>query len=318
VAAVLEDGLIRDARVLLDAKLLGALHGELGRRLGAAGAREALLQAGFFQGLRDALRAAGNARGMIAGRAGPVLAMLLAPAAADDGALAVAGRWPARVEAEALLASGGRRRACGCALSAGYTSGWLAGLWETDVVAVERSCAARGEAECAFVARETSDWRHRADPAALASLEVLPFAELREAVERDLGAERHSEIRPGQLDPESPAVHVWGPVMIVPYAGDQTVAAVETVSREPGGAAITVVVIDLEGVVLDDGFGALALERCLEAIHAWGAEAVLAGVAPLSQPVVDEIGHGSLVVCKDLQSAIAAAFQIAEAQRHLM
>ncbi len=58
----LDEALVRDPRFLTDARLLAALHGEMRRRLGDAAADVALLQAGFFHGLRDALRVTGDAR----------------------------------------------------------------------------------------------------------------------------------------------------------------------------------------------------------------------------------------------------------------
>ena len=111
-------------------------------------------------------------------------------------------------------------------------------------------------------------------------------------------------------------MHVWGPVMVVPYAGDQTAVAVEAVSRQPAAAGVTVVVVDLQGAIVDDGFGAVALERVVEVIESHGAEAVLAGLSPLSARVVAGLGHEPIATRKDLRSAIALAFQIAESQRH--
>jgi hypothetical protein len=77
-------------------------------------------------------------------------------------------------------------------------------------------------------------------------------------------------------------------------------------------------VIDLDGAVVDDGFGAVALERVVDAIHGWGAEAVLTGLSPLSQRVVSALTGDPIVVPKDLHNAIATAFRIAESQRRAL
>jgi len=106
--------------------------------------------------------------------------------------------------------------------------------------------------------------------------------------------------------------------MVVPYSGEDTAVTIETVARDPGAADVSVVVVDLAGAVVDDGFGAVALERIVDAIHGWGAEAVLTGLSPLSQRVVSSLAGNPIVVPKDLQNAIATAFRIAESQRRAL
>jgi anti-anti-sigma regulatory factor len=205
-----------------------------------------------------------------------------------------------------------------CLLSMGYTSGWLSSLWEADVLALERTCSARGDAACTFEVREAAAWLASGDPAACLLLPALPFGALRDRVERERreAAGTDDDGPEDAFDPASPAVHVWGPVMVVPYAGDETAVAVEAVARQPAAAGVTVVVVDLQGAIVDDGFGAVALERVVEVIEAQGAEAILAGISPLSARVVESLGHGPVTARKDLRSAIALAFQIAESQRH--
>jgi anti-anti-sigma regulatory factor len=237
------------------------------------------------------------------------------PAGARSGG-ALRGSWPAQIEAEAVLVARGRSAAPACRLSAGYTSGWISGLWEADVLAVERRCAAHGDRACTFEARDAAAWGAAHESTARRLLAELPFAALRQAVERELREAPADEDDAGTaFDPESPAVHVWGPVMVVPYAGDETAVAVEAVTREPAAAGVTVVVVDLHGAAVDDGFGAVALERVVDAIESHGAEAVIAGLSPLSERVVAGLARAPIVAGKDLRSAIATAFLIAEAQR---
>jgi hypothetical protein len=321
VRAALEDALVRDPRFLCDARLLASLHGELRRRLGEAEAARALLQAGFFHGLRDAGSARfdapprSRASDAPAACATPLVPLRFA-STPDAHGPALRGHWPRQGEAEAIRMTRGRQAAPACLVSAGYTSGWLSGLGDGDVVALERRCAAAGHARCEFEARDAAAWRALGDPAAAALLDALPFALLREAV----GLEQPAPVPPpeGAFDPESPAIHVWGPVMVVPYAGEETAVAVEAVSRDPGASAVSVVVVDLAGAIVDDGFAAVALERLLERIHDWGAEAVITGLSPLSERVVAGLAGEPIVVPKDLRAAIATAFQIAEAQRRAL
>jgi hypothetical protein len=77
-------------------------------------------------------------------------------------------------------------------------------------------------------------------------------------------------------------------------------------------------VVDLRGEPLDDGLEAAALEQALEAIESWGAEALLTNVSSAAEAVVCDLEARYVVLRKDLPEAVAAAFQISEAQRHLL
>ena len=107
--------------------------------------------------------------------------------------------------------------------------------------------------------------------------------------------------------------------MVLPFSGsDECLRAIDLIGRDPAAGEVSVVVLDLSGAVIDEGFGAVALENVLEAIEAFGAEPVLAGVSPLSERVVGELQGSHLVLRKDLPMAIASAFQIAHAQRRFL
>lgn len=312
-----------EPRFLSDGRFLGALHDELREQLGAAEADAALLQLGFLHGLRDALDVvvSGFGQGAEYARHVPVaprLAIRFAPGS-ESGGYAVEGAWPERHEAEAVLAALGTATSPRCVLSAGYTSGWLSGIHDADLLALEHRCAVRGDAACHFEAREASDWLARGHPRALEVLEALPFGALRDAVIRHLES-RPAPERPDRevFEPGAPIVHVWGPVMVIPFSGaDESARALELIGRDPGARGVRVVIVDLGGAILDDGFGAAALEQVLDAVEGWGAEPVLTGVSPLSAPVVADLERSHLVIHKDLPEAIAAGFQIAQALRHV-
>ncbi len=311
----IDEGLAADPRFLADPRLLAALHTELRRSQLAGNASAALLRAGFLHGLRDGGRA--RLGDGVGGMAAPLLAMRFASATAGGSAgrpLTLHGSWPGRIEAEAVLIACGRPAAPSCLLSTGYTSGWMSALWESDVLVVERSCAACGDDLCRFEARDAGAWLAGGESVASGLLAALPFGELRDRVDREL--REAPDLPSGEaFDPCSPAIHVWGPVMVVPYAGDETAIAVEAVACDPAATGVTVVVVDLQGAIIDDGFGAVALERVVEVIEGRGAEAVLAGISPLSERVVAGLGCGAILMRKDLRSAIALGFQIAESQR---
>jgi hypothetical protein len=167
------------------------------------------------------------------------------------------------------------------------------------------------------LAQEASVWRESGDPAALKVLEALPFAIFRSFVQAHLDSVGGSDPALDQVDPGSSVVHIWGPVMVIPFQGGDTVLnAVELIGQDPAARDVSVVVLDLSGAIIDEAYGALALEQVLELIEAWGAEAIFAAVSPLSEATIADLERQPLLIHKDLAEAIAAAFQIANAQRH--
>lgn len=308
----------RDSRVLLDPSFLGTLHAELERELEPFEAEMALLQMGFLHGLQDVTRALAATAELRSDRAGRVLLPPLRmpyralPEEGLRGELVLAGIWPDRHEATARRAALGASEAPVCGLSAGYTSGWLSGAFDADLLAVERRCCAASGASCRFEAREVESWLRRGDEAAERGLVALPFERLRTLVRQRFasGAGRAG------LDREAAAVHIWGPVMVVPYGGpDETLQAIAMLTRDSGAAHVSVVVVDLGGAIIDEAFGALALEQLVQSADAWGLETLFADPSPLSEGVLRDLDHPPLMVVKDLEPAIALAFQIARSQR---
>jgi len=310
--------LLQDPGLLLDPNYLAAVHLEAGAGEGAA---RMLLQMGFLCGLQDALRAVADAfSGSLSGGL-PVMSPPLpvrfstTTPQASDAALALIGEWPERTEAGARLGALGSAAAPSCWLSAGYTSGWLSGTLDVDILALETRCDACGDEGCQFEAREPQAWREH-DPQSARWLDALPFAALRafvsERIDRDL-----TEPSDGHhFDPEAAVIHIWGPIMVIPFSGpDEAFAAIDLIGRDPAAREVSVVVVDLTGAVLDDGFGAVALEQIVDLVEAWGAEAIFAGASELSERVVADLERAPLLAYKDVSEAIAAALRIAASQR---
>jgi hypothetical protein len=322
-----ESVLARDSRVVLDPNFLTALHGELARELDAEQTATTLLQMGFLHGLQDVTRAlAVTAESRPYENMASFTLPLRMPCRpheppSDPGAIWIEGNWPDHHEALAHLSALGQGRESVCYLSAGYTSGWLSGAFDADLVAVETSCSASGEHDCRFVAREAGAWSSRGDPRAAKSLAALPFEELRALVRercaRDPERALPSEITsPGAMDRDAAAVHIWGPVMVLPYAGpNETLEALELLARDPTAAAVSVIVLDLGGAIVDEAFGALALEQLVQTAEGWGAEVIFVDPSPLSDRVLADLDHPPLLVEKGLEEAVALAFQIARSQK---
>jgi hypothetical protein len=322
-----ESVLARDSRVVLDPNFLAALHSELARELDPEQSAATLLQMGFLHGLQDATRAlAATAEARPDGRGVSLALPLRMPCrshepAGTPGGICVAGAWPDRQEATAHLSAIGRGENSVCYLSAGYTSGWLSGAFDADLIAVETSCSASGQHGCEFIAREAAEWSSHGDPRAARSLAALPFAALRALVrercardpERSLPGEAPSV---GPMDRDAAAVHIWGPVMVLPYAGpNETLSALELLARDPAASGVSVIVLDLGGAIVDEAFGALALEQLVQTAEGWGAEVIFVDPSPLSQRVLADLDHPPLLVEKGLEAAVALAFQITRSQR---
>jgi hypothetical protein len=104
--------------------------------------------------------------------------------------------------------------------------------------------------------------------------------------------------------------------MVIPFAGpEEAMHAMELIGSDASARQVSVVVLDLRGAIIDDAFGAAALERIVETAERWDAEALFAGASALSEPVLDGLERQPLMVLKDVEEAIAIAFQIARSQR---
>lgn len=320
-----DPALAREPRLLVDPRFLGVLHFELVQKLGVEQAACNLMQLGFLRGLRDArslLHRGPHVDPLVGGAPpmAPLLALRLAHHASGSGrGPSIQGSWPDQPEVEARLSTLGPAPHPSCWASAGYASGWLSGLHDTDLLALETRCAASGDDACRFVARTPESWRALGDPAARDWLRFLPFEDLRRVVDVELADVAGTEFDSGELGSASPAVHVWGPVMILPFSGaDESLRAVDLIGADPEARGVSVVILDLGGVILDEAFGAVALERTLDAIDSWGAEAILTEVAPLSEAVVADLDRPDLLLRKTLPEAISWAFQVARAQQSLL
>lgn len=314
--------LTSEPRIFMNTRFLASLLVEIEDELEALGARRALFQIGLLFGLRDAYRLTQMDGG---GPQGPVAeSTLLAirfsqPAGtAAAGTIEIPGSWPEQYEAESRLSKLGPEEVPCCALSAGYTSGWLSGNLETDIFVVEDRCRACGDDVCSFVARDVEQLRKMDNAESMLLMPDLPYRQFRE-ISQSCAHPLDRPIPNPPLDFDASMVHVWGPVMVLPFANiDEALHTAEMLGRDPDTSGVRAVVVDLCGEGLDEGFAAAALEQILETIEAWGAEVILTNVSPLAEPIVADLEVKHLLLRKDLPEAIAAAFQIAEAQRHLL
>ncbi len=314
--------LMSDPKLFMNGRFLASLLVEIEDELESLGARRALFQIGLLFGLRDAYRMC--AMEMLEQDESVAESTLLAirfthPTVGHTSReIEIPGAWPEHYEADARLSKFGPETTACCALSSGYTSGWLSGTLDCDILVVEENCKACGDDACTFIAREVGTWQGRGDDAALRLLPDHPYQGFRD-ISRGFSEPSIGLNNLPPLDFDTTMVHVWGPVMVLPFSDiDEALHTVEMLGRDPDTSDVRAVVVDLLGEGLDEGFTAAALEQILETVEAWGAEAILTNVSPMAEAIVADLEVKHLLLRKDLPEAIAVAFQIAEAQRHLL
>jgi hypothetical protein len=314
---------MNDPKLFVDGRFLSSLLVELDDELGPHRSAIALFQIGLLHGLRDAARLCRGHESLEGRRPADVettslvMGWTLGDVEVPASGMRLMGHWPERHEASARCARSGPADAPSCWMSAGYTTGWLSGTLDEALLVREVECAATGGEACRFEAREASDWRDRQDETMDWILSTVPFEAFRKLavsppVERALAPPNGD----GGFDRTQSVVHIWGPVMVLPFTTlDEALGTVDMLGRDPGIQEIRSVVVDLRENPLDEGFGAAALEQILETIESWGAQSLITGVSPAAETVVQSIEASHLVLRKDLSEAIATAFQIADAQR---
>ena len=286
--------------------------------LEAAGPQDApalLYRIGFDRGWADGSAVAHNFSrwGIVAPRfAGPALPLLFLPSEGDVPT-EFGGKIHGSVEAAVHRAVCPHLEGPACHLSAGYAAGWYSAILHDTILVFEDRCEAQGEPFCHFEARPCRSWIEAGDPRAPALLHYLdppdPAAH-REEESDDLPSDGAFL---GGFDPLSPAVHVWGPIMVLPYSGvEDAGCALETVQEDIGPDALRVVIVDVTGVHLApiEACGVLDLVSRLES---QGIDVLVAGVRSGHEGFLgaDPTSPEGPVIVQDLTEGIVRAFQIA-------
>jgi hypothetical protein len=265
-----------------DPEALERLRANAFESVGAPFAEGILYGIGVAEGLLDALRIARRFAGPLGGaprHAGPGIGLLF-PASGLTRERCFSGTLHGSVEAAVHRRRYGGSATPICHLSAGYCSGWYSALFGEFVLVREHACAGADSDACRFEARPVEHWKKAHDPWAAALLKYLDFDAMRESAQKRLleaGDSIEGDMM-GAFDPLSPAVHVWGPVMVLPYSGaGDSIAALETIAGDLGPDAIRVVVLDVTGARVD-AVEALGLVRTLDDLARRNIETVVVGV----------------------------------------
>jgi predicted hydrocarbon binding protein len=297
-----DTALMNDPKLFIDMRFLASLISELDDELGGERASLTLFQIGLLHGLRDAARVcrtheydpAESAKPIAPETTSLVMDWGSGTVRDEDDSLSIVGCWPERHEAMSRCSRLGAPVEPGCWMSAGYTTGWLSGTLNRALIVREVECAATGAAECRFEAREVEDWRQRSEETIEWILAEVPFEAFRKvAIAPPIDRGPTPSLAAGQFDRSQSVVHIWGPVMVLPFTTvDEALGTVDMLGRDEGINDIRAVVVDLREQPLDEGFGAAALEQILETVESWNAQRLITGVSSAAEAVVTSIeGH---------------------------
>lgn len=277
---------------------------------------------GFVEGLVDGLRvaqgfAADDPRPHLAG---PGLPLLFVPSCDASSSDALCGVVTQSLEARIHRAQGLCANRPSCSLSAGYAAGWYSEILRRTLIVRETECVAHGGQCCRFEARTPEEWQARDEAWVAGLLARIDLDSLRDAANARLAGLREDfdphEVEGdmfGGFDPMSPAVHVWGSVMVLPYSGAADgEAAIEMVSADLGSDRIEIIVVDVTGVRVGP-LEADGLARFLDHLEQLQIEAVVAGLSADACPLFQDQGRGLAMpmLARDVSEAIAFAFQLA-------
>jgi hypothetical protein len=284
--------------------------------VGLSGGLKILYGIGLLQGLVDGL-ALSHSISLSSGiPCQPVSAPIRMVFTLDGGSLEsrFSGTLHDSTEAALHVRSGAASQEPTCAVSAGYAAGWYSGLLDRRLLVREIACSACGAPACRFEARPVDDWIECGDRWAEALLPYVDFSQLHERALELMS--RPDEAVEGSMmggfDPMSPAVHVWGPVMILPYSGFQdSDAAIDAILSDVGPEQIEVVVVDLTGARIET-VEALGLLQLVNDLEGRSIETILVGMSDATRRAL--LGHGEQVALplqrRDVSEGITLAFQV--------
>jgi len=300
-----------------DPDALDALRANAFESVGTPLAEGILYGLGLAEGLFHALSIERRFGGPLGGEprhAGPGLGLLFSPRGVTRQRT-FGGVLPASIEAVLH-----RRRYGGsahpiCHVSAGYCAGWYSALLGEFVLVRETACAGAGAAACEFEARPAERWTQAGEPWAAHLLQYLDFEAMRENARKriTLSLDGVEGDMLGAFDPLSPAVHVWGPVMVLPYSGaGDSIAALDTIASDLGSGVIRVVVLDVTGARVD-GPEAMGLVRTLDVLAQRDMESVVVGVSDdvATRWLGGRSGLALPLRAADVGEGIRLAFQLA-------
>jgi hypothetical protein len=306
------------AEGLCDPEVLRSLRDEVLTLVGPEHAFGVLYGSGFREGMLEGLRVARSFQGTatpVPHVTAPDLAIPLRP---DPAHQRLAGSSRCSRESQLPAPNPGPAGQPGCAVTAGFTAGWYSALLDARMLAREVECVARGDAACRFDARSFEDWTS-ADPVWTEGLTLfLDVEKLRERAVLRL-TQAHEALAPtsDNFDPATGAAHVWGPVLVLPWAGiEDAECSLAAIWGDPIAETLEVAVVDVASAHIGDA-ETVGLLRLLDQLGEACVETIFAGMRPETFETLSESCGAAQrpLLSPDITSAIALAFQLCAGTR---
>ncbi len=302
-----------------DARAMESLRRSVLEGMGPRYAQGVLYGIGFNQGLLDGLRVARDFD--CPDEAAPLLTgsplAVVFPPVAQQHHEHFGGALSDSIEAELHLDTYPRSETPVCWMSSGYAAGWYTSLLGQPYLVKELNCIACGSESCEFEARTVSGWMEISDPWINELLPYLDFDRMQDNAMEKLDQMEGMFIEGdmmGGFDPMSPAVHVWGNVMVLPYSGRlDSEAALDAILEDLGPGRLQVVVVDVTGAEIDS-VEASGLLQLVDTLTSLGLETVLVGLC--AQAAQEYLQPSSCIalplLADDSTEGISLAFQISQ------
>lgn len=302
-----------------DVAALRALRDEVFELVGPGYGFGILYGSGFREGMLQGLRLARGFQGIgppAPQPSGPGIHLLFCPAG-DGPAIRFGGVLARSLEASLPASDVPPEAQPGCVVSASFAAGWYSAVLGEELLVREVECTARGDAACRFEASSAAEWKVL-DPAwADRLLPFLDFDKIRQRVSSELEQLEVEPCGPDEathFDPLTPAAHVWGPLLVLPYAGvEDANSTLASIWSDSVSERLEVAVIDVTGAHVDE-VEAIGLVQLLSTLEECGIEPILAGIQPRALSLLQRADSGKLepLVARDVPDAIALAFQLCQ------
>ncbi len=276
---------------------------------------------GFLQGIIDGMRVAQGFQGFLRPEpriAGCAIPLLFTPA---SGAIAQRfdGTLDDSIEASLHLRVSPSTGNPVCHVGAGYAAGWYSAIRGEFLLVRETQCRAAGAETCRFEADTAAQWETRGDTWAREMLAFVDYERLHKRALDRVG-ELEKQAKPsgmlGGFDPMSPAVHIWGPVMVLPYGGFvDCIDALDTIREDLGPGHVQVVVVDATGAKID-GPEEVGLLRLIDRLEEDRVEPIVAGLPnAIRRRLLPDGLPGLPLWAPDIETGITLAFQLCHTPR---
>ena len=300
-----------------DIEALRTLRDEVFALVGAPCGFGVLYGSGFREGMLRGMRLSRGFQGLAPPSpypTGPGIPLLPCPEA-EAPAVRFSGALARSPEATLPAADVAPEAQPGCVVSAGFAAGWYSALLGEQLLVREVECVTRGDAGCRFEASSPGDWAGL-DPAWIEQL--LPFLDFDKIQQRaaaeleQLEDEKLERNEASHFDPLTPAAHVWGPLLVLPYAGvEDAHSTLDAIWRDPVSERIEVAVVDVTGAKLDE-VETVGLVQLLATFEECGIEAILAGLQPEAATLLRSASSelAEPLMAHGVSEAIALGFQM--------